>query len=116
MIFNVGNRAKYGSGIYIIRSTVTNDFYIGRSNCFFRRYLQHLSACKSKKNIATKRLNDYVAKYGFETLIFERYKSMPSNWYLVEAEKKAIHKMKPTLNSPINKKRKYCTIKQAEKK
>lgn len=57
------------SGVYVIRNIITDDIYIGSTNCFVNRYRGHL--CTLKKNTSESRiLQNAVNKYGIENFEF----------------------------------------------
>src|SRR6188768_1980750 len=95
MTFNVPDKYAHRSGIYIIRSTISADCYIGRTNNFWQRYMSHKSGVLTIRCVQPK-LRAFVVKHGADSLCFEILKR--ARVKLVEKESKYIRKLKPSLN------------------
>jgi len=73
------------SGIYIIWSDLTQNMYIGSTKNFRKRYSEHFNMLKRNKH-DNKKLQNYVNKYGIESLNFCIHAVLPDNGYLRSAE------------------------------
>ena len=57
------------SGIYIIKNTINDKVYIGSAVCIKQRFIGHKN--QFKKQVHNDRFQNFVNKYGINTLIFE---------------------------------------------
>jgi len=60
---------RYLSGIYCITNTVDNRIYIGSTQCFKRRFTEHLKDFTENTH-NNKHLNNFVNKYGIDNIKF----------------------------------------------
>jgi len=98
MIFAVSNRYKNRGGVYFIRSTITNDLYIGQTKCFAARFDIHSNALRKNRHPDSDLLADYAKKYGYETLVFSIYKVDDDRTGAYYTEQALIKKLKPSMN------------------
>lgn len=81
--------------IYKISNKINDHIYIGSSKKFSTRYTQHKSSLKRGIH-HSKILQNFVNKYGFESLIFEVLEKDVSN--LIEREQFYLDSLKPYFN------------------
>lgn len=60
---------KYKSGIYCIISTIDNRLYIGSTQCFKRRFSEHLKSLTDNTH-NNSHLQNFVNKYGIDSIKF----------------------------------------------
>ena len=72
------------SGIYIIKNTINDKVYIGSSVCIKQRFIEHKN--QFKKQVHNIRFQNFVNKYGFNTLIFEVIEYVNDKEKLIERE------------------------------
>lgn len=78
------NMEKDISGIYKIRNTINHKVYIGSAVCCMSRFRLHKSDLNKGRH--NKRFQNFVNKYGFETLIFEVIEIVKDKENLIERE------------------------------
>ena len=71
-------------GIYIIRNTINDKVYIGSAMSFNNRFNGHKSDLNNGKH--NNRLQNFVNKYGIETLIFDVIEIIENKENLIERE------------------------------
>lgn len=69
MYFRIKEKYKNQAGIYIIRNTIDNRFYVGSSVHLYKRYKQHLDSLEKGKHHSA-HLQNFVDKHGIQTLNF----------------------------------------------
>ena len=57
------------SGIYIIKNTINDKVYIGSAVCIKQRFIGHKNQFKKQRH--NDRFQNFVNKYGLDTLVFE---------------------------------------------
>ena len=72
------------SGIYIIKNTINDKVYIGSAVCLKQRFIEHKN--QFKKQVHNVRFQNFVNKYGFNTLIFEVIEYVNDKEKLIERE------------------------------
>ena len=72
------------SGIYIIKNTINDKVYIGSAVCLKQRFIGHKN--QFKKQAHSVRFQNFVNKYGFNTLIFEVIEYVNDKGKLIERE------------------------------
>ena len=72
------------SGIYIIKNTINDKVYIGSAVCIKQRFIGHKN--QFKKQVHNIRFQNFVNKYGFNTLIFEVIEYVNDKEKLIERE------------------------------
>ena len=72
------------SGIYIIKNTINDKVYIGTAVCIKQRFIGHKN--QFKKQVHNDRFQNFVNKYGFNTLIFEVIEYVNDKEKLIERE------------------------------
>ena len=72
------------SGIYIIKNTINDKVYIGSAVCLKQRFIEHKN--QFKKQVHNVRFQNFVNKYGFNTLIFEVIEYVNDKGKLIERE------------------------------
>lgn len=84
-------------GIYKILNIVNNDFYLGSTNCFYKRKYQHFNFLNkgSHPNIHLQRAFN---KYGKENFIFERFEIIDEVKNLIIKEQYYLDTLKPRYN------------------
>lgn len=86
MKFNIPEEHKKSAGIYIIKSTVNDKFYIGSTECFRRRYIAHRTALRNTRHHNTY-LQNHSNKHGIDVLVFESLEYLPKDkGLLIERE------------------------------
>jgi len=85
------------SGIYKIANTVNEGIYIGSSINIEKRFIQRKSALKSNKH-SNCILQNFVNKYGLQTLIFEVVENVGNKNKLISREQFYINKLQPKYN------------------
>lgn len=96
MLFNISDRLKDRSGVYIIKNTVTSDIYIGRASQLRNRYTKHLFKLKNNKS-SNRLLQEFVNNNGYECLIFDLLEPC-TQIELKDKEQKWIDSLSPSLN------------------
>lgn len=96
MDFLINKLDEKKSGIYIIKSKVSDDSYIGSTKCFRERYIKHLSNLKMNKRYG--KLSDFVDKNGLNTLQMNILIIESNELDLRELEYSMIQKLNPSLN------------------
>ena len=69
MKFNIDVVNQHCSGVYAIKSLVTDDMYIGSTNDFLARYSKHIH--RITKTAKFSKINDFILKHGINSLSFE---------------------------------------------
>lgn len=93
-------KIKYGiSCIYEIRNIINNNVYIGRTCCFHRRQLEHLSLLISNSHY-NKYLQNSFNKHGIKNFKFEIISTCPEE-YLIKLEQWFINNLNPNYNSKL---------------
>lgn len=69
MRFNIDDKFKNYSGIYIIKNTIDSRCYIGSTNDFYQRYKDHKSNLINNKH-NNPHIQSFVNKYGIDSLAF----------------------------------------------
>ena len=72
------------SGIYIIKNTINDKVYIGSAVCIKQRFIGHKNQFKKQEH--NDRFQNFVNKYGFNTLIFEIIEYVDNVEKLIERE------------------------------
>lgn len=98
MTFHIPDNLKYESGVYILRSTVTDDTYIGSTYNFLDRFINHLAASRKGYPAHTK-LRAYITQHGAETLRFECLEHCPTTYKARQREGIHIRTLQPSLNT-----------------
>lgn len=97
MKFNIPKECSHKGGVYIIRSTITNDAYIGATNDFQLRYYQHKTLSSNGYQYQRK-LYDFIHKNA-SCLSFEMLKECELLIERKNLENEFILQLSPTLNS-----------------
>jgi group I intron endonuclease len=72
------------SGIYIIKNNINNKVYIGSAVCCKQRFIGHKSDFKKKQH--NDRFQNFVNKYGVNSLVFEILEIVSNKQKLIERE------------------------------
>ena len=76
------------SGIYIIKNNINDKVYIGSAVNCHRRFIQHKS--DFNKQCHNQRFQNFVNKYGIDTLIFEIIEIVENKEHLIDREQYGI--------------------------
>lgn len=68
-LIDYNSENKYKSGIYCITNTIDNRIYIGSTQCFKRRFSEHLKSLSDNTHNNT-HLQKFVNKYGIDSIKF----------------------------------------------
>jgi len=99
MKFCIPNEFKSSSGVYVIKSTVSDDMYVGCTNNLYRRFCSHRTSMKNGNHFAPA-LKKFVNEKGYDVLEFHLYKVCgKSPLARFKKECQAIIELSPTLNT-----------------
>lgn len=107
MDFLIEKQHERSAGIYIIRSKVSADFYIGSTNCFKERYFKHVTQFKRGER---GKLARFVLRNGLACVQMELLKVVADLTTLRKMEFAEIKKHKPTLNTHRKLKKPQTTL------
>lgn len=96
MKFNIEQENKNRCGVYIIRSTETNDCYEGSTTNLWKRYMAHKSS--AKVGLTKSKLGDFFKSNGIDGLYFDCIIYVDERKNLLTLEVMYIEKLKPSLN------------------
>lgn len=96
-IFNIDQEQSKLSGIYVIRNKTNNKIYIGSTNCFQKRYWDHVSFLRSGKHV-NKHLQSSFNKYGEDNFTFDLLELVEDADTLISREQHYIDTLQPHYN------------------
>jgi len=97
---NIPKQHRNKGGVYILRSTVTDDSYIGATGNLRIRATAHYG----KSNLSSrKKIAKYLSVYGTETLSMELLAVINDRVKRMKRERYLIKKLQPTLNTLLKK-------------
>lgn len=88
---------RKSGGIYILKSLISNDTYIGQTGSFQKRYGIHSGSMRSGK-INSPLLRNFIQKHGFNKLAMVVHSVVEDRKERVALEATLLKSLKPSLN------------------